>query len=1283
MTTTSIQLQSDHLDQWARNIAISQGQQIDTYQPEPIDTGMLDSMAQQIAGATEIPAYEEYLLRTQRYLKPITGPDGQSHMRENTQDYLKQQHEAARNRYLGSITKEALAAEGLLLPGMVMLAGETVFKGLKYLPGGTGMAEWTMHRIDPPKEEELKSPDGGTDDLPLSYKILMPYYRIYDEMVDAEADLMIATQKLYESEGEETGLLVPGISAAVGHTGANIATGVANPAGKVAKIGSKALGVTARGLIWGTTAFVGSKALRKVLGKSLKGDAKAVTSLGKSWDLMAGVGRGNPVVDGAQVANSIAEAQGKRLAMIQQGSNLAPDTMRINKIMTDFRLTRQIEERASREATEILPNLPALAPAHIFNKTPADTPRVKYLSKEDMVSLRKAELDDQRALSGLPPAMHPPTITTNLYLEAKRIASRIDVPASTADKAKAAKKVVDEITSNEAIADTPTGKLLVKAGQEIDKTAKAEGKAPGTIKRWIASVTDPIWQKTGVAAEAHRVAKHYVANRDSGMLDAAINYQRMKQDIPDRAVRQDMIAFLEETGNGWKGADDTYQDVVARLKGTEYMARAVEWKKHLRTRFDAMWKEINELNAEIGDKAVDYADDWLHHMWIEPVQEAQEKIGRIRNRQLPVTAKLEKHRYFESVRDGMLEGGLTPRSMDIAETYALVEAQYSRAMATKKLIKDLNELAISDSGERIFLRVMDGAAVPKGYVRFRSAFTDRIARDGLPESIIKNSEVVVHEDGAKHLRNILEQPEDLNAFYKLSAMAKRANFMFAFFHMYSLGESSIALLNPVRGMKVNAKIAQNMFRKDWYTGDAFNSLVNADSFRDAFEQAAYAGVKVGVPMHDVMRDQFERAMREGVQRGTKGNPKAMENLEKIFGVQHKFDELVWEKYHTPMKVIAYDLIYNQLKAVKDGVLSGKKVFNPLKKGIAEMDDEMLSEQVAKYINDEFGGQNWEIATQGWAENVLSKPKNLRMLAAIFTSVDWNVSSIKAGLGFMQAVPGLKSSNAVKGFLGIKHWRNASMGYLFYANLMNKALSGHYIYENEPGKRIFHMDTGERDDKGKPIYLNVGKQFRELPGFMGVELQMDTERGSNLPLPGKRKPSGMRVEFNPLAGTGLFLSRKTMPWVQSFITAPEEFWMLTKEFERDGKELGLSDSVQFAFQQFGEGFMPFSIGGALGNTALEDVPFEGSGIATRAAAAVLPASRGKNDSWLVQQLIMRLRAGDRGQFTEMATAIAESRGQDKASELVNEAYNKLNAVPQTPEKEGTLAPKPSPLRKLLD
>jgi hypothetical protein len=150
--------------------------------------------------------------------------------------------------------------------------------------------------------------------------------------------------------------------------------------------------------------------------------------------------------------------------------------------------------------------------------------------------------------------------------------------------------------------------------------------------------------------------------------------------------------------------------------------------------------------------------------------------------------------------------------------------------------------------------------------------------------------------------------------------------------------------------------------------------------------------------------------------------------------------------------------------------------------------DIADREASKIVNNLFGSIN--------VEQIGRSKEVQNAMRAAFLAPQWLESQANVGKGIAQA---LLDPSDPKGKAYQNVVRNLGLA-LVSANVTNKILSGHYLHENESGK-AFSIDTGQKDSKGKTIYLNpfgTGIDFARLPYDAAVAIsQGDMESATNL------------------------------------------------------------------------------------------------------------------------------------------------------------------------------------------
>lgn len=733
---------------------------------------------------------------------------------------------------------------------------------------------------------------------------------------------------------------------------------------------------------------------------------------------------------------------------------------------------------------------------------------------------------------------------------------------------------------------------------------------------------------------ANNLGHQFFGRRGMATISAARREKMFKKLIPDKGLREDMLFYTQKTGNPNKGPKDAWSDVSNRIRQHEDGELALQIGDAFRHRFDEMIGELNDLNVTVGDDAINYLDNYVRQMWDFSGTPSGKSFS------LKTIDDSEKVRMIANYRAGIMGAGLKPRTLDLAEVWHLSERALGRTSATKKLFRDLGEFASStlDNGMPGIQRVSKNSAVPAGYRTIGNRILDR----AIPPMSGKghaDTKLLIHDELYRPLANMLKvrsYDDFTKGADKFFSILKRMNFSFSLFHAYSLTESAINALGPIQGLRMASRLVKKggaipgLGRlADDFPGGAkgMSEFLKPSLAKDNEARAMMHGVSVGAPPTDLMRGAWEEATSSAVE---KLNKRALtrplsKGLKGYASVQKSIDTALWDRYHHPMKVETFNLVNDQMLALKRGGFKGASDHpvlrylrpgkNRMRKKLADVSDVDIGQAVGKFINDEFGGQAWELASSKLMQKFVDpdNPHGLNGLTKhLFLSPDWNVSSIRAGSAFTHALGG----DPVRGYLGVRHWRNAAAGAAFYANMANYVAtkastgSGKFIWENEPGKQLWHIDTGMKDNSGKKVFLRWGKQYQELAGLF---------------------------QEIPLAS---FALRKMHPIIQAGFSPydrqgyPTAMGRTADQAAKEARELGMEDYVSGYGEDLIRSVLPFML------TSAENLDTS-MGKKMMFAATPMPKSRGMSLFKSAPLLAEAFRVGDFDKVGKLQNALLEN------------------------------------------
>jgi hypothetical protein len=321
------------------------------------------------------------------------------------------------------------------------------------------------------------------------------------------------------------------------------------------------------------------------------------------------------------------------------------------------------------------------------------------------------------------------------------------------------------------------------------------------------------------------------------------------------------------------------------------------------------------------------------------------------------------------------------------------------------------------------------ATVPDGYVGINSGALSR-AMGGLP----KSTEVFVHPDIAKPLKTVFDQPLT-GGLYRpaevINAFTKKLRLSASFFHHIALTESALySGVLPWRFIRGKKILKDRRFRND----------------------ALEHGLEVTTPS-DVQRGIVRNSLLN-LENATRGIPGAHQGAKVFRRANDLWDAALWDYYHRGLKAYTYH-------ALTERTLKKFDHLTPSEVRTAK-------QSIARHVNNAFGGQNWGA--------LLKSPKWRQVAHLFFLAPDWTLSNIKIATSAFKTKRGGLGAQ-IEGQLARKYWLRAGLVFFSASNLANYGLSGHWMWENEKGHE-FDIDTGERDDKNRRIYMVGSKQVRE-------------------------------------------------------------------------------------------------------------------------------------------------------------------------------------------------------------
>jgi len=476
-----------------------------------------------------------------------------------------------------------------------------------------------------------------------------------------------------------------------------------------------------------------------------------------------------------------------------------------------------------------------------------------------------------------------------------------------------------------------------------------------------------------------------------------------------------------------------------------------------------VWDMMVKSNKDLSDKQI---EDYVTHIWDLEPNRVSEVSGWFQTMN-----PFEKKRYIPTLSAGIIELGLKPKILDIAEILRIHNGIAIKTIANRKFLDDIKRLE-EPTGMKLLL---PSDLAPSNWIEIKHP----ILRHPITKEYAR-----AHPEIAKSIDVILGSPRKSeigavallgNAYDIINGWQRMIQLRMSLFHNATLFETALCTnVGFLRALKI---VNPYSYIKDGLIKE--RSLV-LDEMMDMAPEAAKYGVQLG-KTQDYPAAGIQKALDGLVEKFgdlPKWSPYKLPRLfvKGVAAGNRKLDFALWDYMHDAFKVIAF--------SQRVARLDPKKVKN--------MDEAKY--EIAQLANDQFGGQNWDV--------LMVSPEAQKWLRRNFLSSDWLVSTVRQGLAPLGAFTRGTTPQArrMRMMMGINFWIKALVIYWGGTQILNMFMRNYDVKENPdkylekdnmdfwdytmrgnaPGEK-FSLFWGRNDD-GTERYLIPGKQFREVPEF---------------------------------------------------------------------------------------------------------------------------------------------------------------------------------------------------------
>jgi len=314
--------------------------------------------------------------------------------------------------------------------------------------------------------------------------------------------------------------------------------------------------------------------------------------------------------------------------------------------------------------------------------------------------------------------------------------------------------------------------------------------------------------------------------------------------------------------------------------------------------------------------------------------------------------------------------------------------------------------------------------------------------------------VKIHPDLEKPIKVIFNSIDNSavgKAIDNVNGILKKMQLSLSLFHHGALTETAVAISNPFKaiGQVLNSKDAV------WK---------NVELAKDAVYHGLQLGASKDIPVQKIQDSLNTLKLR------TKNIPIVNLLTKGLAGFNEGWDRVLWEYLHDGLKLYGYEHLASKMPLDTENVYNYKR-------------------ELAQFINDTYGGQNWDI--------LMVDPRMVQMMSRALLSPDWQFSTIRQALsplGIGSTNPEMKK---LRRKLGRNFWGRVLLYYGVGINMLNYMLyayskkdeesdepvwkRGRFMWDNAYGHKT-HLFAGHYKD-GQERYIRWGKQFRELVEFI--------------------------------------------------------------------------------------------------------------------------------------------------------------------------------------------------------
>lgn len=628
---------------------------------------------------------------------------------------------------------------------------------------------------------------------------------------------------------------------------------------------------------------------------------------------------------------------------------------------------------------------------------------------------------------------------------------------------------------------------LVKPIEPVKFHSGLSAIMPEIVQKKLNAVEKLFKEPEGIAKQSWDIVKDYWGKREGLTFKHRDRWNRTlrqkvevegkkpifkKQKFKDKFSKpelEDAIFYRQRTGNIWKGKEDTFKDVSKRLPEDLKWFMDGEVNEHINNMRN--WYNKAPFTKDIVARE-EVIKTYLTGVYSGNIKKGYEYIVGLKGRQFVTNNFMRNKKTYISFAEAFEKAGLIPKFRNIADQLDYQDAYMVKLYSNNELISRIHSLE-KEIKQKLVVRtnskLYDEAKLLKDsegknlYIKFEDPYlrSYRVGatKEGKPIWATSRAPALVHRDLAGAIQSVFSKdsykPENIfwRNYDRAGSFLRYIRVTFSGFHFVPLAESLVggkgqSVLNIFKWIPHGMKLLKDPI---------------------IMTEVKEARLRVKAPS-EASRGQVEGRIKDLVNRleaEGKGKKVIGKTIKYITAPQLRLTRFLFDEYLPLLKVkMYYDYKHRMLESAeyKNKILNEK-----------QMKD--LNRKVASTVNDQFGGQAWEMI------RYLNDPKVMKWMHRAVGYPDWTISALRQA--------GAIGEGGIRGRLARRYWLRYGIAFLATQQAISYLNTG--LYNDEKG------DIKWSWDRAHSTFENIDPSLKHKIDFQLPDIKI------KLPIVG---------EFNP-------------------------------------------------------------------------------------------------------------------------------------------------------------------------